>query len=100
LKTRAFEEDKKKALVIAELEPEAQRKLEELTKQLGSEGVKLQGKRPSGLKAAMHYITAEGRGLNPTIRQMAELYECTDTTVSNNVKLLKQLMQQGLNSLT
>ena len=78
---------------LAELELEAEKKLAELKRRLGFEAIKLQGKRPSGLKAAMCYIIAKEKGFDITQSQAAEIYGCSWYLLHNNVKLLKQLMR-------
>ncbi len=81
---------------FAELELEAENRLTDLKKRLGFKALKLQGKRPSGLKAGMCYIIAKERGLDIiTQDKVAEIYGCTWITVHKNVKLLKQLMQDN-----
>jgi len=81
-------------LEFAELELEAQKRLEDLKRQLGVKALILQGKRPSGLIASMCYIIAKERGWDIiTQKQLAETYECTEVSVHNNSKLLKQLME-------
>jgi len=81
---------------FAELELEAENRLEKLKRRLGREAIKLQGKRPSGLKAEMCYIIAKERGLDISQDKVAEIYGCTWVTVHKNVKLLKQLMQDDV----
>jgi len=83
-------------LEFAELELEAEKRLEDLKRQLGGKALTLQGKRPSGLKAAMCYITAKQRGWDIiTQKHVAEIYGCTEISVANNSKLLKRLMQDN-----
>jgi len=89
-----LEQEVKVWLGFAELELEAEQKLDELKKRLGFRALILQGKRPSGLKAAMIYIIAKERGWDIiTQKQLAETYGCTEVSVQNNRKLLKQLIQ-------
>ncbi len=76
-----------------ELDGEARETLVELMELLGADSVKFQGKKPSGLVAAMSYILAKMEGLPVSQTRVAEQYGVSDMLVYQNRKLLEQAIK-------
>ena len=75
---------------LVKLAKDAEKFLSEI-KQRKPEGIKLQGKRPSTLKAtAIHYL-ARKRGLNVTIHDLSMIFGVYPPTIMNTEKILKEL---------
>ena len=84
-----------------ELDRHARETLVELMELLGSDSVKFQGKKPSGLVGAMFCMLAKMEGLPVSQARVAEQYGVSDTLLHQNRKLLKQAMKdKGLKLTT
>ena len=64
-------------------------------KQKNPSAIRLQGKRPSTLKAsAIHYL-ARKRGINVTLNDLYQIYGKFQSTIIETEKILKELDEEG-----
>jgi len=80
---------------IDELELTASHMLQELKRRLGWRAIALQGKKPSGLVAAMVYIIAKQKGLDVTQPQLSDVYNVSTSLIYNNRKLIEHILRDG-----
>lgn len=75
------------------LDREARRTFAELKELLGKDALKMQGRKPSGLIAAIYYILAREEDLIVSQAELAEYYRISEPCIRENIKLLQQLMK-------
>jgi len=83
-----------------ELDRYARETLDELKELLGTDSVELQGKSPSGLKAALFYMLAREEGLSASQSSIAAGYGVAEQTAYRNRRFLERLMKEKRLKLT